>query len=172
MTLTPQARTPNETRLLKKWSYGGIRFLLGSIFLFSGASKLVAPDSFMLVMNAYGLIPEITLMPAAILLASLETIAGIGLMMDIRGSLSLISGMLCFFLLVVGYGIHLGLDIDCGCFGPNDPEGIAFHGLRSAAYRDIGMMSAACILFYQRKRFAFTPVGIYHYVKKIRGESR
>ena len=40
------------------------------------------------------------------------------------------------FMAILGYGISMGLDVDCGCFGPEDPESKAFHGLRAALYRD------------------------------------
>ena len=40
--------------------------------------------------------------------------------------------LLILFIAVLGYGIWLGLDIDCGCFGPGDPEHDAFSGLRTA----------------------------------------
>ncbi|MCG8687154.1 MAG: hypothetical protein MI892_19905, partial [Desulfobacterales bacterium] len=73
-----------------------------------------------------------------------------GILCDFRGSLSLIAGLLFFFLLVLGYGLHLGLDVDCGCFGAHDPEAEAFHGLRPALYRDLGMIAAVFYLFVWR----------------------
>jgi hypothetical protein len=71
----------------------------------------------------------------------LEVIAGIGLLFDIRGSLALITGLLVLFMVVLGYGIWMGLDVDCGCFGPEDPEAEAFHGLRLSLFRDLVMMA-------------------------------
>jgi hypothetical protein len=44
--------------------------------------------------------------------------------------------MLLLFIGVLSYGLYAGLDIDCGCFGPEDPEHLAFSGLRTALLRD------------------------------------
>jgi len=51
------------------------------------------------------------------------------------------------FIGVLSYGIAIGLDIDCGCFGPGDPEGEAFHSLRSALMRDCFMLAGAAFLY-------------------------
>jgi hypothetical protein len=51
---------------------------------------------------------------------------------------------------VLGYGIWMGLDIDCGCFAPQDPESKAFHGLWAALIRDMFIMPAIFYLYYQR----------------------
>lgn len=74
-------------------------------------------------------------MPASILLPALEVAAGIGLLFDIEGCLSVIAALLCLLIAILGYGIWMGLDVDCGCFGPQDPEAKAFHGLRQSFYR-------------------------------------
>jgi hypothetical protein len=44
----------------------------------------------------------------------------------------------------------MGLDVDCGCFGPEDPEAEAFHGLRTALYRDLFMLAAVGFLYAWR----------------------
>jgi hypothetical protein len=61
------------------------------------------------------------------------------------------------FITILSYGIWLGLDVDCGCFGPEDPEAQAFHGLRLALVRDIIMMLGIFYLYYQRFRQIVTP---------------
>lgn len=130
--------------------YRGVRYCLAAVFLWSGITKLLDPVSFGVLIDAYGLIPESWVMPAALLLSCLEVIAGAGLVPDIRGSLAVITGMLMLFAAILSYGIHMGLDIDCGCFGPQDPEARAFHGLREALYRDFGMMAAILYLYAWR----------------------
>jgi hypothetical protein len=59
--------------------------------------------------------------------------------------------MLIFFIAVLGYGIVLGLDVDCGCFGPDDPEQ-AYHGLWSALIRDLGLLVPVLYLFWFQRR--------------------
>ena len=130
--------------------YTIIRLALGGVFLFSGAAKIMAPITFATLINAYGILPEDTTLPFAVLLAGFEIIAGMGLIFDIKGSLASVSGLLVMFIAVLGYGIHMGLDIDCGCFGPDEPEAAAFHGLRTALYRDIAMIGGVVFLYVYR----------------------
>ena len=59
------------------------------------------------------------------------------------------------FLLVLGYGIHAGLDIDCGCFGVNDPAGSALSSLRTSFIRNIGF--AGCDGIYPMGKNAPEP---------------
>ena len=101
-----------------------------------------------------------------IILSILEIIAGFGILFDIRGSLAIISGLLVVFVLVLAYGIYMGFDIDCGCFGPNDPESKAFHGLRSALARDI-VMGAGIIYLYAFRRMTSISTLSVHPVKLI-----
>ena len=131
--------------------YQVLRWMLGAVFIFSGATKLIAPESFAVLIEAYGLVPDELLMPVAVILPAVELVAGIGLLFDMRGSLGVIAGLLLLFVAILGYGIHMGLDVDCGCFGPEDPEADAFHGLRAALYRDMLMLSAVGFLYGWRR---------------------
>jgi uncharacterized membrane protein len=129
-----------------------VRLILSATFLTSGVIKLAAPQSFAVIIDAYGLLPTSSVMPAALLLSILEILAGVGLITDRRGSLALMTALMLIFMAVLAYGIHMGLDVDCGCFGPEDPEAKAFHGLRSALYRDMGLMGAIIFLCLRRRR--------------------
>jgi uncharacterized membrane protein YphA (DoxX/SURF4 family) len=127
------------------------RLMLAAVFLTSGLIKLATPQSFAVIIDAYGLLPTLSVMPAALLLSILEILAGVGLITDRRGSLALMAALMLIFMAVLAYGIHMGLDVDCGCFGPEDPEAKAFHGLRSALYRDMGLMGAIIFLYLRRR---------------------
>ncbi len=98
------------------WIYSLCRWVLGAVFIYAGTTKLIEPQIFATLIDAYGIVPEIMLMPVAVLLPLFEVIAGIGILFDIRGSLTAISGLLVLFLLILGYGMAMGLDVDCGCF--------------------------------------------------------
>lgn len=138
-------------------AYLPLRWILGSVFLYSGAVKLISPLTFAVLIDAYGLIPQMLLMPVAVLLPVLEVIAGIGLMADTQGSLAVIAGLLLLFVAILGVGIHMGLDVDCGCFGPDDPEADAFHDLRPALYRDLAMLAAVAWLYVWRRHAHIRP---------------
>ena len=128
------------------WAYKLSRWGLGGIFIYAGSIKLLEPKTFAVLIDAYGIVPESLLVLVAVALPALEVAAGIGLLLDIKGSLSMISGLLALFIAILGYGIWMGLDVDCGCFGPEEPEAKAFHGLRTDSLSGSGY--ACNNLFY------------------------
>jgi len=142
------------------WSYRTVRIFLSAVFFVSGVSKLLSPESFAVIIEAYGIIPESWVIPVSIALPALEVILAVGLLLDIRGSLAGTAALLALFMAILGYGIHMGLDVDCGCFGPEDPEAEAFHGLRSALYRDVVMALAVLYLYLWRFVRSAKPVGL------------
>lgn len=147
--------------------YHLIRVLLSATFLWSGISKLMDPTEFALIIDGYGLMPDAWILPLAIALPLLEMVFGLGLLLDIRGSLAVITGLLMLFIAILSYGIWLELDVDCGCFGPEDPEAKAFHGLWSALVRDIIMMLGIFYLYYQRFNQIVTPKRLRSFYKII-----
>lgn len=149
------------------WSYRLCRWTLSGIFIYAGGIKLLEPEIFATLIEAYGIVPEGLLMPVAIGLPVLEVIAGIGLLFDIRRSLALITGLLVLFMVVLGYGIWLGVDVDCGCFGPEDPEAEAFHGLRLSLFRDLVMMAGVFFIYGWRRYRAIRPVGLMVIVNQL-----
>jgi uncharacterized membrane protein YphA (DoxX/SURF4 family) len=147
--------------------YTLIRWSLGAVFIYSGGAKLLKPVTFAVLIDAYGLVPDGLLFPTAVGLAALELAAGIGLLFDIRGSLGVIAGLLALFIVILGYGISMGLDVDCGCFGPDDPEAEAFHGLRAALYRDLVMMAGVGFLYGWRRYRAIRPLRIGYFIHQF-----
>lgn len=141
----------NQIMRSGSWLYRIARWALGAIFIYSGVTKLLTPRVFAVLIDAYGIVPEDLLMAVAVILPTLEVLAGVGLIFDIRGSLAVITGLLMLFVVILGYGIRLGLDVDCGCFGPEEPEAEAFHGLRLALYRDMAMLAAVAFLYGWRR---------------------
>jgi len=153
------------------WIYRLLRIPLAIIFIWSGFSKLIDPKSFAMIIEAYGLIPQVTILPAAIGLSLLEVAAGVGLVMDVQWSLGIVAGLLILFTVVIGYGLWIGLDVDCGCFGPDDPEGAAYHSLRPALYRDMLMLAGIGYLFLWRWQQSIHPVrfsDLYQFYTHIR----
>ena len=153
------------------WLYRLIRTALAIVFIWSGCSKLIDPRGFAAIIQAYGLIPDGTVLFAAIGLSSLELAVGAGLALDLQWSLGIITGLLLLFMAILGYGLWLGLDVDCGCFGPDDPEGRAYHSLRPAFYRDMVMMTGIGYLFFWRWRQTVYPVKfstLYQFYSHIR----
>ncbi|MEW6289473.1 MAG: MauE/DoxX family redox-associated membrane protein [Thermodesulfobacteriota bacterium] len=127
-----------------------IRSLLGVLFLYAGIVKLGNLQGFGAVIDDFGLLPEAWVGPVAVLLPAFELFAALGLLLDMRGALAAVVALLLLFIAVLSYGIRLGLDIDCGCFGPEDPESQAYGSLHNSLLRDIGMMAGAVYLYWWR----------------------
>jgi uncharacterized membrane protein YphA (DoxX/SURF4 family) len=133
---------------LLSWLSLLIRLGLGIVFIYAGAVKLSDPKAFARIISQYDLLPSVLLPVAAIGLAVLELLAGIGIILDIRGSLSLIFSLLIFFVIVLWYGVLKGLEVDCGCFSAEDLKSQA--GLWQAFYRDLIMIGATLLLYISR----------------------
>jgi uncharacterized membrane protein YphA (DoxX/SURF4 family) len=149
------------------WLYRLCRWGLGIIFISAGSVKLLEPETFAVLIGAYGIVPQVLLLPVAVLLPALEVAGGIGLLCEIEGSLAGITGLLVLFIAILGYGIRLGLDVDCGCFGPDDPEAKAFHGLRYSLYRDLAMLAGIGFMYAWRRCRTIQPVKITFLIRKL-----
>jgi len=100
------------------WIYNLTRWILGGVFIYAGSTKLLEPKIFIVLIEAYGIVPESLLMPVAIALPAIEVAAGIGLLFDIEGSLLVIAGLLGLFVAILGYGIWIDAETDdreCSC---------------------------------------------------------
>jgi uncharacterized membrane protein YphA (DoxX/SURF4 family) len=124
------------------------RLGLGIVFIYAGTVKLSDPRAFARIISQYNLIPDSFLPFAAIGLPALEVLAGIGVILAVRGSLSLMLSLLVFFVFILWYGILSNLDVDCGCFSAEDLKSQA--GLWQAFYRDLIMIGAVLFLYLSR----------------------
>lgn len=131
-------------------AYAAVRTALALAFLAAGIIKIQNPMTFAATVDAFGILPGPLVLPAAFVLPVLEILGAAALLFDIRGSLGLITLMLLVFIAVLAWGLHMGLDIDCGCYGPGDPEAEAFSGIRSALRRDLLMLACAAALYAWR----------------------
>lgn len=136
------------------WLYRLVRWTLAGLFIWAGALKLADPQAFAVIINDFGLVPGWSVMPLAIALPVVEVAAALGLVFNVRGSLAVITGLLAMFIAILGYAIRLGLDIDCGCFGPEDPEARAYGSLRTSLYRDLAMAAGVIFLYWWRWQYA------------------
>jgi hypothetical protein len=129
------------------WACRGI---LGMVFLFAAFPKIFNLKAFADIIDAYGIVPERALIPVALVLSLLEVAGGVGVLLN-RGwrlSLVVIFGLLLLFIGVLSYGLWMGFDIDCGCFGKDEPKHRFFSSLRSALYRDLLLLLPVAYLFW------------------------
>jgi uncharacterized membrane protein YphA (DoxX/SURF4 family) len=137
-------------RLIKKimaisWLRLLVRVSIAAVFVYAGFVKIIDPRAFARVISHYDMVPESLLPIIAIGLPALELFAGLGLAFNIRGSLSVITGLLMMFSIVLGYGIFNNLNIDCGCFSSEELS--QQQNLKLAFYRDLILIGGAFFLF-------------------------
>lgn len=152
--------------------YHLIRLAVGGLFMVSGAIKITDLHSFAEIINAYAILPPEWCGMAAAGICLAELICGLGLIMDIKGSLSAVLGLLLMFVLVLSYAWIMGYDVDCGCFGPNDPETKAFASIRTALVRDGVMILSLFYCFIWRNRFGHYPRSLKLFIKGELNEVR
>lgn len=127
------------------------RWIVATIFVIAAVPKLLNISDFASIIDAYGILPGVALVPAAIFFPVLELILAAGLVVNNRLSKYLTIVLLLFFIGILSYAISQGFDIDCGCFGPEDPEHRAFQSLRISIVRDVLMILPLLFsLWYQR----------------------
>lgn len=136
--------------LCSLWLYRLVRWTIAGLFLWAGVLKLEDPQAFAVIISDFGLVTGWSVMPIAVGIPVLEIAAALGLVFDLRGSLAAISFLLAMFIAILGYAIWLGLDIDCGCFGPEDPETRAYSSLHASLYRDLAMATGVLFLYWRR----------------------
>ncbi|WP_243544806.1 MauE/DoxX family redox-associated membrane protein [Pseudodesulfovibrio tunisiensis] len=134
-----------------------VRCALGLTFLYAGILKIFDPMGFAVAIDGYGLVPWSAARFLGHALPVLEIASGLGLMLDVRGSLALILFQVVVFMAVLGWGIHIGLDADCGCFGPETPKDSGQSALWESLYRDLLMFAGCLLLYWQRRAAGFRP---------------
>ena len=114
-----------------------------------GLSNSSDPRAFAHAIAQYDLIPEGLLPLVAVGLPALELLAGLGLIFEVRGSLTIIAILLLIFLVILGYAVWHNLDIDCGCFTADELD--AQHSVKTAFWRDLMMIGATLFLYWRRR---------------------
>ena len=153
MSLNKKILDTFKKMLLSHKLYLLLRVIIGSVFIYAGFVKLIDPKAFANAISRLDIVPEFLLAPLAIGLPALEFFAGLGLIFNIRGSLTVIFNLLFIFILVLGYGIFNDLDIDCGCFSPEEIN--AHNSLKQALFRDLLMVIAVIYIYiYNRIKYA------------------
>jgi uncharacterized membrane protein YphA (DoxX/SURF4 family) len=133
-----------------------VRCVLAGVFLYAGAGKLMDVNGFASVIGGYGILPVQLNLPAAVFLPLAEIVVAAGLICDLKGALFSYTVLLLIFMAVLAHGINMGLDVDCGCFAPGDPEGEAYHSLKEALVRDIFLLLGCIYLFLARRSGGFS----------------
>lgn len=125
--------------------------LLALVFVSAGLGKLFHVSDFARTIADFGLVTPGFERPLAIGLPLLEIGSAIALVLGLRGALALITAQLLLFVAVLVYGLWLGLDVDCGCFGPGEAHGLLGTSLESALVRDLILLGLCAYVALSRR---------------------
>lgn len=102
------------------WFTLALRLILGTLFFFTGFNKMPQPENFARTIAAFNLLPQVLILPVAIIIPYIECLAGLGLFLGFQTRLSayICLSLLCLFSIALGIAIGREIGtISCGCFG-------------------------------------------------------
>lgn len=94
------------------------RLVLGGIFIWAGADKILHPAAFAQAINNYQILPGKTINLTALILPWVEVLLGTFLVLGVwlPGSVAVANVLLLVFLGTLVFNVARGLDVHCGCF--------------------------------------------------------
>ena len=127
------------------------RVFLGVVFIYASFYKIYMPAQFARAVYNYQLMPDFLINIWALFLPALEIVCGLFLIIgfNLRGTSFIVSGLLVIFMIAISLTLFRGIEIDCGCFGPNT-DGV---NLVYDLFRDLGylLISLPILFFYENK---------------------
>jgi uncharacterized membrane protein YphA (DoxX/SURF4 family) len=123
------------------------RLVLGGLFVYAGAVKVLDPLDFAQNIRNYQLVGQSLSFIAAIVLPWLEILAGLALILGVwtRGAALVVAGLLVFFIVLTAVTMIRGLDVDCGCFGS-----LSRKSGWGVILEDLGMLALSLALLKKR----------------------
>ena len=103
---------------MKTWFLFILRVAFALLFFATGALKLYDWKEFSETVGDFGIVPDVAVIPATLFIIFSELIGGLMLLLRPRVAACWLGGLIGVFIAAITYGIAIGLDIDCGCFGP------------------------------------------------------
>jgi uncharacterized membrane protein YphA (DoxX/SURF4 family) len=96
-----------------------VAIIIGGIFLYAGAIKVVDPVEFARDIDNYKMLPWQISVWLALYLPWLEIFCGLALITRVlyRGGLFILTALMVLFIVITIIAKARGLDISCGCFG-------------------------------------------------------
>ena len=94
------------------------RLVLGGIFIWAGADKILHPAAFAQAIYNYQILPGETINLTALILPWVEVLLGVFLVVGVwlPGAVALTNILLLVFLGTLVFNVARGLDVHCGCF--------------------------------------------------------
>jgi uncharacterized membrane protein YphA (DoxX/SURF4 family) len=131
-----------------------LRLLISILFILSGLSKALDPQSFSSMIIRYGIIDQELAPYIAIILPHLEMLVGLCLLLGFRiRPASLIGiGMMTVFIIAVGVNLYKGENFECGCFDTGR-FGLSFDDRIGplTIIRNLFLLGIFCVQFVAKK---------------------
>ena len=139
----PAPSLPFGDRVWVRWVTFAARQILGIVLIVAGALKLPWPESSVMAVRAYQLLPFEITRPVGYALPVLEVLVGLLLVLGLFTRLAawIGAGVMVAFVFGISWVWAHGISIDCGCFGGGgeSENGIAQYPGEIA--RDIGLLA-------------------------------
>lgn len=117
-SVAPSAFSPPPSSFARI-SWRVIAIIIGGLFIYAGAVKIVDPVEFARDIDNYKMLPWQIGVGLALYLPWLEILAGLALITGVlyRGGVFILTGLMAVFVVATIIARARGLDISCGCFG-------------------------------------------------------
>ena len=128
-----------------------LAWVIGALFIWAGAVKLLDPASFATAVAGFRLVPREVNNAVAIFLPPFEMLCGVALLAThwrCAGALG-VAVLNIVFIVALAQGMARGLKFECGCFGKYDPLA---HSPLLAIGRDLLLLGCAVWILQTRSR--------------------
>jgi len=104
---------------MKQYLWRVVAIIIGGLFIYAGAIKVVDPVEFARDIDNYKMLPWQVNVWMGLYLPWLEILCGLALITRVlyRGSVFVLTALMVLFIIITGIAKARGLDISCGCFG-------------------------------------------------------
>lgn len=135
---------------MKGWAGLAARLVVGVVWIWAGAVKVLDPLASIEAVRAYELLPGSVVEPVGYLLPPLELVLGLALVLGAmtRGAALLSAVLLVAFVVGIASAWARGLEIDCGCFGGGGVEPGASSKYPGEIARDVGLLALSLFLVW------------------------
>ena len=135
---------------MKEWLGLVARLVVGTVWIWAGAAKVLDPAQSVIAVRAYQLLPGSLAQPVGQLLPVVEVVVGAMLVLGLltRGAAVISSLLFVAFIIGIASVWARGLSIDCGCFGGGgyDPDATSRYPWEIA--RDVGLLLLSLFLVW------------------------
>src|SRR4030088_1153964 len=104
---------------MKQSLWRAVAIIIGGLFLYAGAVKVIDPAEFARDIDNYKMLPWQMSVSLGLYLPWVEIFCGLALIVRVlyRGSVFILTALLALFIVITIIAKARGLDISCGCFG-------------------------------------------------------